>query len=130
MNQIWIGLIVLAFLLAVGFFIALLVELKKTARSLQEFLKSTGESIKPTLEELQQTLKSLRKVSDDINTVTGDIKTFSSAAREMGQNIKHANDLIENVTSSIAINISGLKVGLKTAFLVLFDNLFLKRGGK
>ncbi len=130
MNQIWVGLIVLAFLVAVGFFIALLIELKKTAQSLREFLKSTEDSIKPTIEELQQTLKSLRKISDDINTVTGDIKTVSGAVREVGQNVKQVSNMIEDLTSCFIVRASGLKVGIKTALEVLLSNLFLKRGGK
>ncbi|MEW6675259.1 MAG: DUF948 domain-containing protein [Nitrospirota bacterium] len=130
MNQIWIGLIVLAFLVTVGLLIPVLMELRKTARSLRKFLKTTEESIKPTLEELQQTLKSIRNVSDDVNDVTGDIKTFSGSVRDVGHNIRHMSNLIEDVTSSTVIKASGLRVGIKTALEVLLNNLFSKKGGR
>ena len=130
MNQIWMGLIVLAFLVAVAFFISLLIELKKTAQSFREFLKSTEDSINPTIEELQQTLKSLRKISDDINTVTGDVRAVSGAVREVGHNVKQVSNMIEDVTSCCIVKASGLKVGIKTALEVLLSNLLLKRGGK
>lgn len=129
MNQIWIGLIVFAILAMIGFLIPLLIELRKTARSIRKFLKRTEESIEPTLEELQQTLKSLRSVSDELNDVTDDIKTFSGAVRDIGQNIRHVGNLIDDVTSSTIIKASGLRVGIRTALEVLLNNL-LKKGGK
>lgn len=130
MNQILIGLIVLALLATVGFLIPLLMELRKTARSLREFLKITEGSIKPALEELQQTLKSIRNVSDDVNDVTGDIKTFSGAVRDVGHNIRQVSNLIEDVTASTVIKASGLRVGIRTALEVLLNNLFSKKGGR
>ena len=129
MNQIWVGLIVLAVVVTAGFIISLIIELKKTACSLREFLTTTEESIKPTLEELQQTLNSIRNVSDDINDVTADIKTFSGTVRDVGQNIKHVSNLIEDVTSSTTVKASGLKVGIKTAMGGLLNNLFSRKGG-
>ncbi len=129
MNQILIGLIVFVLLVIVGFTIPLLIELRKTAQSIREFLKKTDESIKPTLEELQQTLKSLRSVSDELNDVTGDVKTFSGAVRDIGKNIRHVSNLIDDVTSSTIIRVSGLRVGVRTALGVLLNNL-LKKGGK
>lgn len=130
MNQIWAGLIVIAFLVMVGFLISLIIELKKTARALREWLKTTEELTRPTFEELQQSLKSIKNVSDDINTVTTDIKTFSVALKDTGQNIKTLSTLIEQVTSSTLIKVSGLRAGIRTALEVLLSNIFLKKGGR
>jgi len=130
MNQIWAGLIVIAFLVMVGFLISLIIELKKTARALREWLKTTEELTRPTFEELQQSLKSVRDVSDDINTVTTDIKTFSGALKDTGQNIKTLSTLLEQVTSSTLIKASGLRAGIRTALEVLLSNIFLKKGDR
>ncbi len=128
MNEIWVGLMALAVVVTVGFLILLTMELRKAARSLSEFLRTTEESIKPALEELQQTLKSIRNVSNNVNDVTDDIKTFSVVVRDAGQNIKHVSNLIEDVTSSAAIKASGLKIGIRTALEVLLNNLFSRKG--
>lgn len=130
MNQMWLGFIVLAQVVTVGFLIWMFVEMRKAVRSLNEFLKTTEESIKPALEELQQTLKSIRNVSDDINVVTVDIKTFSGAIRDVGQNIKHVSNLIEDVTKSTTVKASGLKVGIRAALGVLLNNLISRKGGE
>jgi uncharacterized protein YoxC len=128
MNQTWLLLIAIAVAVTAGFVISLIIELKKTVRSLNEFLKTTEQSVKPTLEELQQTLRSLRSVSDDLNEVTSDIKTLSGSVKDVGMNIKHVSNLVEDVTSSTLIKASGLKVGVKTGLMFLLNNLFLKKG--
>jgi uncharacterized protein YoxC len=129
MNQIWLGFIVLAQVATVGFLILMFMEMRKAVRSLNEFLKTTEESIKPALEELQQTLKSIRNVSDDINVITVDIKTFSGTMRDVGQNIKHVSNLLEDITKSTTVKASGLKVGIRVALGVLLNNLILRKGG-
>jgi uncharacterized protein YoxC len=128
-NQLWLTLIGIAVVVTAGFVISLIIELKKTLRSLNGLLKTTEESLKPTLEELQQTLKSLKNISDNINDVTADMKTLSGSVRDVGLNIKRVSGIVEDITSSVAVKASGVKAGLKTGFLVLLNNLFLKKGG-
>ena len=133
MNQLWLALISGAVVAIAGFLIALLIELRKAARSFTELLKTTEESTKTTMEELQQTLKSLRGVSDDIQDVTDDVKTFSGSVKAVGQNINQLNNVLEKVTSSAFVEASSLKVGIRTAFAALssnFLNNLFKRGGK
>lgn len=130
MNQLWLGLIVFSVFVTSVFLILLILELRKTARSISEFLERTEESFKPTLEELQQTLRSLRNVSDNLTDATNDVKTFSGAVRDVGQQVRHISNAIEDVTSSTAIKASGLKVGIRTALDVLLNNLFSRKGGE
>lgn len=130
MNNIWLGLITFAVLAAAGFLISALIELRKTARSLRNFLKTQEDLLNTTLGELQQTLKSLRNVSDDVNEIMVNAKSFSNAVSNIGDNIKHASDLIENTKSLALIKASGLKVGIKTALTFLLKNLLSKKGGR
>ncbi|MEW6001343.1 MAG: DUF948 domain-containing protein [Nitrospirota bacterium] len=127
MTNIWLVLMTIAVLVAVGFLIPVLLELKKTARSTTIFLKTAEESLKPTMEELQQTLKSLRNITENINNITVDVKEFSGAVKEAGQNIKTLSLLIGSFTSAAAIKTSGLRVGIRTALQVLLSNLFSKK---
>ena len=130
MSQLWLTLIGIAVVITAGFIVSLIIELKKTVRSLNDFLKTTEESIKPTLDELQQTLRSLRNVSNDLNDVTTDIKTLSGSVRDVGLNIKHVSNIVEDITSSGYIKASGVKAGLKTGIMVLLNNLFSRKGGR
>jgi uncharacterized protein YoxC len=128
MMQVWFAIISIAFLVAVGFLIFVLLELRRSASALTEFLKTTENTIKPTMEELQQTLKSIRKVTDDINEITEDTKQITGITREIGQNLKRVSGLFEEISSEAVIKVSGLRVGIRTALEVLLKNLFLKKG--
>jgi methyl-accepting chemotaxis protein len=128
MNNIWLGLITFAVLAAAGFLISALIELRKTTKSLRNFLR-IQEDLNTTLSELQQTLKSLRNVSNDVNEIMVDAKSFSNAVSNIGTNIKHASNLIENTKSLAFIKASGLRVGIKTALTFLLKNLLSKKGG-
>jgi predicted PurR-regulated permease PerM len=129
MGNIWLGLITFAVLAAVGFLISVLIELRKTAKSLIDFLRNQEDLLNTTLSELQQTLKSLRDVSNDVNEIMVDAKSFSNAVSNIGDNIKHASNLIENTRSLAFIKASGLRVGIKTAFTFLLKNLLSKKRG-
>lgn len=129
MNEVWFALMTIAFLVVVGFFIYVLLELRKSARALTEFIETTENSLKPTLEELQLTLRSVRKVSDDLNEVTEDIRRVSGSARDIGRNIEKISEVINEVGSETIIKVSGLRVGIRTALEVLLKNLFLGKGG-
>lgn len=128
MNQIWFALMTIAFLIVVCFLVYVLLELRKSARALTDFLRTTEDSLKPALEELQQTLKSTRKVTDDVNSVTEDIRLVSGSARDIGQNLKKISVLLNEVSSDATIKVSGLRVGIRTALEVLIKN-FLTKGG-
>jgi uncharacterized protein YoxC len=129
MSQLWLTLIGLSVIITVGFVVWLVIEIKKTLRVLNDFLKTSEESLKSTLDELQQTLRSLRSVSDDLNDVTSDIKTLSGSVRDVGLNIKSVSNMIEDITSSGYSKVSGVKAGIKTGIMVLLSNLFSKKGG-
>jgi len=130
MNQIWLIIIALAVAVTAGFAISLIIDLKRTTRSVNEFISSTEATLRPTLDELQQTLKSLRNISDDLNDVTSDMKTLSSSIKDVGINIKQVSNIIEHVTSETAIKATSFKAGIRTGLGILLQNLFTKKGGK
>jgi len=128
MNDILLGLIIVAVLVAIGFLISVLIELRKTARSLRDFLRTQEDSLNTTLDELQQILKSLRSISNGVNEVTTDAKSFSKAVSGIGNNIQHASNILGDKTLLALIKASGLKVGIRTALAFLLNNLSLKKG--
>lgn len=125
-TTLW-SLITLSCIAAVGVFIYVMIELRATIRGLKEFMKTTENALKPTLEELQQTLKSLRSVTDNITSVTEDVKVLSGSVRDVGENVKQVSHLVEGMTSSTLVKVSGVKAGVGAAMGVLLKNL-LSRG--
>jgi uncharacterized protein YoxC len=124
MSNILLGLITLSCVAAVAVIIFVMIELRGAIRALKEFIKTTEDSLKPTLEELQQTLRSVRNVTDNVTGVTEDVKVLSSSVRDVGVNVKHVSELVEGVTSSAVIKVSGLRAGINAATEILLKNIF------
>ncbi|MGD1076534.1 MAG: DUF948 domain-containing protein [Thermodesulfovibrionales bacterium] len=123
MNAIFYGLITLSIIVAVGFLVCVLVEVRSTLRALKEFLHTTECTLKPTIEELQQNLKSVRNVTDNLAKVTEDLTVISDSVRDVGEKVRLVSGVVEEVTSSAAIKVSGFRAGFRAAAEVLFRNL-------
>ncbi len=129
MNQTWLMLISISFFMVCVVFIYVLIELRKSAKALTEFLKTTESSIGPALDDLQDTLKSLRSVTDDINAFTDNVRSVSGAANDIGQNIKKVSEIVADLSSDTLVKVSGLRVGIRTALEFILKNIIAKKGG-
>lgn len=133
-NQPWLVLvsvgflmIVLIFLIAIGFLIYALMELKKISVNLKEFLKITEEKMLPVLSEAEQTLRSIKKVSDDIGVVSENAKALSDAAIDIVANLRIMSMLVKDLHEGLIVKISGLKAGFTEAYKVLIKQLVERR---
>ena len=131
MNNIFLGLITLAFVLGVIIFIVVVMDPRKTIRALKELVNTTENSLKPTVAELQETLKSVRHVADNVTVVSEDMRAFSGALREFGENmqrvggdIRRLTNFFEGIASSATAETSSLKAGGRAGFGFLLRNLF------
>ena len=133
MNNLFFGLITVAFIIGVIIFIYVMLELRKTIRALKELVNTTENSLKPTVVELQETLKSVRNVAENATAITTDIKVLSGALKDVGENVKrvgadveHLVNFVDGITSSAVIEASGLKAGVEAGFWFLLKNLSKK----
>lgn len=145
MESIFWAIILIVFIIAAGFFIYVLLEVKAALRALKEFLKITGGSVAPTMDELQRTLssvrnstenldslaveaqktlRSMRDVTDNAAAVTRDITVLSGSVREVGENVKHISGLLGDVTFSAVAKATGVRAGIRAAGEVLAKSLF------
>ncbi len=134
MSNLMMGLITAAIIATVIIFIYVMVELRKTIRSLRELVNTTENSLKPTVAELQETLKGVRKVADNVTVLSEDMKILSGSLRDVGENVKrvsrdigHVVDFVDGVTSTAAVEASGLKAGIKAGLWYFLKSL-MKQG--
>ena len=134
MSNLMMGLITLAIIVTVIIFICVMVELRRTIKSLKELVNTTENSLKPAVAELQEALKSVRKVADNVTAVSEDMKILSGSLRDVGENVKRVSrdignvvDLVDGITSSAVVEASGLKAGIKAGLWYFAKNL-LKQG--
>ncbi len=131
MNNLFLGLITAAVIVAVIIFVYVMLDLRKMMRALEKLASTVEYSLKPTVAELQGTLKSVRNAADDITTVGEDIRNFSGALKGIGENVRCLSGEMERLTkfvkginSSVAVEASSLRVGLKAGLQAFLKNLF------
>ena len=116
-------LLAIAFVAAVCIFIAVMIQVRSTTRTLMDFVKTVDSSLKPTIEELQHVIRTMRNITDNVVDVTEDVKVLSGSMRSVGENLKHVSELVEGATSSTVLEVSGLKAGVRAAKEVLLKNI-------
>lgn len=133
MSNLMMGLITVAIIFTVIIFIYVMVELRKTIRSLRELVNTTENSLRPTVAELQETLKGVRKVADNATALSEDMKILSGSLRDVGENVMrisrdvgHVVDFVDGITSSAAAEASSLKAGIKAGLWHFAKNALRK----
>lgn len=119
--------LLIGFLVAIGFFIYASLELKRVSASFREFLKNTEDRMKPVLEETEQMLKSIRKVSDDVGKVTGNVQSFSESMNEIAKNLEALSNIVGGLREGVSLRVLGLKAGIKAATEVLIKQIRERR---
>lgn len=128
-NLLNVGFIMLTLgvLAALGVLIYAVMEIRRLAVTLNEFIKSTEEKLYPVLEETELSLRSFRKISDDAGRVTENIRNLSDAAQDIVTNVRALSSVVNYVGEGASVRISGVKAGLKTALGVLIRQIRERR---
>lgn len=115
--------IVVLFLLLVCGMIPALIQLRRTAKQAEDFLRLVELELRPTLIELKEVIGSLNRASDQ---VTGGMEKMGGtleAIAEAGQTVRDANQLVQHFVFPKLITgaafMTGLRVGLRTLLVRL-----------
>jgi uncharacterized protein YoxC len=123
-----VTVLAIAVIAGILFMIPVLLELRRTVRTLNSILKITEESLSPTLTELRKTLENLDRITTDISTVTDDVRVFSGSIRQVGKDVRELTGLINVLGGGVGTKIAGLRAGVGAGFAYLAKNL-LRKGG-
>ncbi|MBI5025235.1 MAG: DUF948 domain-containing protein [Nitrospirae bacterium] len=127
-NQILFVLITIAFLIMVAFLIPTIIQLRRTAKTIDEFLKTTQQSLKPLLDNLDGTVQTTNKIAHGIEDSIRNIRDFAQAVGNIGRLLNDINRLLKGTGASFAIKTASLGVAIKTALGVLVKGIL--KGGK
>ncbi|MBZ0159279.1 DUF948 domain-containing protein [Candidatus Methylomirabilis sp.] len=115
--------IVVLFLVLVCAMIPTFVQIRRTAKQAEDFLRLVELELRPTLIELKEVVGSLNRVSDH---VAGGLKKMDGtleAIAEVGQTVRDVNQLAQHIVFPRLITgaafMTGLRVGLKTLIVRL-----------
>lgn len=130
MVAIWGGIffiMLIGFIVAIGFLIYASIELRKSAAAFKEFLQRMEGRIAPVLEESEQTLRSLRRVSDDVGTATDNVRNFSGALYDIVNNLRAISGIVTDFREDVSLRKSALKAGAKAAIAVFITQIKQRR---
>ncbi|HLC21611.1 MAG TPA: DUF948 domain-containing protein [Candidatus Methylomirabilis sp.] len=111
------SLVVLFLLLVCGMVPALL-QLRRTARQAEDFLRVVELELRPALIELKDVIRNLNRASDQVAGGIEKVGGTLEAIQETGRTVRYANQLVKQIVFPKLITgaalMTGLRVGLRT----------------
>jgi len=123
-----IALILLLILIVLVAF--LILQIRKTARSLEGFLKSTQGSLNPILSELKESIERINRTTKGIEESVTDVQHLTRSIKKAGMVIDEVNNLLRKTGSSFAVKTACIGAGIKAGLGVLAKGPFKKGGEK
>ncbi len=122
-TQLALWSLVVLFLVLVGGVVPAFLQLRRTLRQGEDFLRLVELELRPALIDLKEVIRHLNRVSD---TVTGGVEKVGGtleAIQEVGQTVRIANQLVQQIVFPKLITgaafMTGLRVGLRTLLVRL-----------
>ncbi len=116
------SLVVLFLLLVCGMVPALL-QLRRTARQAEDFLRVVELELRPALIDLKEVIRNLNRASDQVAGGIEKVGGALDAIQETGQTVRYANQLIKHIVFPKLITgaalMTGLRVGVRTLIVRL-----------
>ncbi|MBI4688408.1 MAG: DUF948 domain-containing protein [Nitrospirae bacterium] len=122
-------IIVLIIAVLTAFLIPAILQIKKTAKSAEDFMKATQESLNPLLSELRQTIEKTNRAAEGVEESVRNVQRLTKSVGETGALVEEVNNLLRQTGLSCAVKTASIGVGVKTAISVLAKGL-IKKGGE
>lgn len=97
-----------AFVVLIAFIVPILLQVRKTIATVNDFIESTEKEIMPTLNKLQTTVEEVNQELSKVNETTASVQ---SAVNK----VEHITKLVQEVVSSPLIKIASFSAGLQGA---------------
>ena len=121
-------LVAITLAVLVAFMIPAVIEIRKTAASLREFITCADSELKPVLHELHQTIAELKLIVEVAATRTDDVKSFMEALGDTSRNLRTINHVVGTV-AGVLVSSSAWAVGAKAAGRFILESFLTKRKG-
>lgn len=129
-EQLFFVVIAAVVVILLGFLIPVILQLRKTAKSVENFLKATQESLTPLLSELKESAERLNKISENIEGAVSNVRHLANAVGEIGTMVDEVNDFVKQTGSSFSIKTASIGAGVKAVLGVLAKGIIKKASSK
>jgi uncharacterized protein YoxC len=117
--EIEIGIIALAAIVLVAFFVPLLIQLRKTVEQSERLIKSLNYDLPNLIKEATGTAQVLNGVASDVREATERAKVLGQAMGAIGDTVNQIHGGIRTKAASLVLNATGLMAGVRAAVQVL-----------
>jgi uncharacterized protein YoxC len=117
-TQLALWAFVVLFLVLVSGMVPAFLQIRRTARQAEEFLRVTELELKPALAELKEAIRHLNRLSEQVTGGMEKVGGTLEAIKETGETVRIANDLVQQIVFPRLITgaafMTGLRAGLRT----------------
>jgi len=124
-NFFW-GIIAGAVIVLIVYLVYAILQIKRTLRAAEDFIRTTQASLNPLLFKLDETIDRLNNVAAGAEESLNDVQHLTKAIGETGTIINDINHYVRKAEIFFAAGTSGLAEGIKAAFAVLTKGAFEK----
>jgi uncharacterized protein YoxC len=117
-NFFW-GIIAGAVIVLIAFLIPAILQITRTVRVAEDFIKTTQASLNPLLLKLNETIDRTNKVAAGVEESVHNVQHLTRAVGETGALIDELNHFVRQVGVFLSAGTSGLGSGIKAAFAIL-----------
>lgn len=128
MENLFLGIIAGVLVVLAVFLIPANLQILRTAKTAEIFLKTTEESLKPLLMKLHENADKISQFTSKLDESVRDVQHLTRAIGETGAIIDEINRLAKNTGTFFSVTTSSFGAGLKTALSVLAQGIIRKGG--
>lgn len=122
----WWSIVALFFLLVCGMIPAVM-QFRRTARQVENFLGLADQELRPVLIDLKEVIRNLNHMSGQITAGTGKVRGTLDAIAEVGQTVRDANTLVHHTAFPKLIGGAAFMTGLRVGLRILLVRIIGRR---
>jgi len=123
-------ILLLTLIVLVAFSIPTILQIRRTAKSVEDLLKSTEGALNSLLLELKESIERINRTTEGIEGSVKNVQYLTKSIGEIGALLDEVNNLVRQTGSSFAVKTACIGVGIKTALGVLAKGLIKKASSK
>jgi uncharacterized protein YoxC len=122
-------LITILLLIIVILMVPALIQARKTAQRLDEFLRDTQRDLMPMLRELREAAERLNRSAGKVEEGVNKAAALADSLEEVGDSIHNVNSFLRHDVGRYAGNLAGLWLGFRSASKVFIKQLVKEKKG-
>jgi len=119
MENFLSGIIAGVLIVLAAFLVPAILQITRTAKAAESFLKTTQESLNPLILKLNDTVDRANGVVSEVEESVHNVQQLTKAVGETGALLGEVNNLIRKAGMVLSVTTSGFGAGIKAALGVL-----------